>query len=200
MDSTPSRRTGSAARRRVAGLALAAAAAALAGCATFTAHSDFDPEADFTRLRTYAWVPRTLTDVPRDPRVDNALLDGRVRRAVDATLAQKGFVPAPEGAAPDFKLNYHIALEQRFDVQTIPSTYGYGLGWWGGPGYADVYVDQYEEGTLFLDVIDARRNALIWRGYTAGRVLPELSPEEREQRTLEAVQAILAKFPPPAGS
>lgn len=186
----------------VALLSLVALVALLAvgcatGCASFYTQSDFDPGADFSALRTYEWVPRVLTNAPRDPRIDNDLLDGRVRRAVDAALAEKGFLPAPAGEKPDFRVNYHISLEQKFDVQAIPSTYGYGLGWYGGPGYADVYVDEYELGTLFLDVIDAKSNALVWRGYTSGRVLPDLTPEEREARTSAAVRAILERFPPP---
>jgi hypothetical protein len=59
-------------------------------------------------------------------------------------------------------------------------------------------VDQYEEGTLFIDVIDPKRNTMIWRGSATARVTPDLTPEERETRIGEAVRAILAKFPPPA--
>jgi hypothetical protein len=172
---------------------------ALAGCAPFTVRSDYDPQATFTGLHTYEWSLRSkdLSAAPRDPRIDNDLTDSRVRRAVDAALAEKGYVLA-KPAPPDFRVSYYIAIEPKLDVTAIPATYGYGLGWYGAPGYSDVYVDQYEQGTLFLDVIDPKTNAMVWRGSASARVTPDLTPEEREKRINDAVRAILAKFPPPA--
>jgi hypothetical protein len=178
-------------------------AAASAGCAPFSVRTDYDPSTPFASMKRYDWEPRAkrLSEAPRDPRIDNELVDSRVRRAVDATLVEKGYVLAPAdskaGAKPDFRVNYFIAIEPKFDVHAIPNYYGYGLGWWGGPAYADVYVDQYEMGTLFIDVISPATNTLVWRGSASARLVPDLTPEERETRIQEAVRAVLAKFPPP---
>jgi len=51
------------------------------GCATAVAvrGGGADPDYDFKRLETYAWMPRESTG---DPRIDEALLDERVRKGV----------------------------------------------------------------------------------------------------------------------
>ena len=71
--------------------------------------------------------------------------------------------------------------------------YGYRVGGWGGP---QTYVRDYDEGTLLIDVIDPATMQLLWRGSGTGVVDPQASPEKREQRINEAVEQILADFPP----
>ena len=73
--------------------------------------------------------------------------------------------------------------------------YGYGYGgYWGGGG-VDVY--QYTEGTLILDLIEAKSKQLVWRGMAQGTIDENASPEQRERRLNEAVMRMLANFPPP---
>ena len=72
--------------------------------------TDYDPEVDFSPLKKYAWDPTPRP--PGDPQVDNTLFDARVRRAVDAELATRGFQKVAEGSedTADFWINYHAAL------------------------------------------------------------------------------------------
>jgi hypothetical protein len=86
-----------------------------------------------------------------------------------------------------------VTIDTRTDLNTVPV--GYGWGWWGFAG-TETYVDQYEQGTLILDVIDAGSNKLIWRGSAAARVVDDKTPEERTRRVNEAVEKILERFPP----
>lgn len=163
----------------------------LSGCATFRVQTDYDPAVDFARLRTYAWQARApRTDA--DPRVHNDLLDGRVRAAVDRVLQARGYQPAGDADA-DFRVAYIVTIEPRTDIHTIPVSYGW--GWWGVMA-TETYVDQYEQGTLLLDVIDTDSNKLIWRGSAAARVVEDRTPEQRTQRVNEAVEKILERFPP----
>lgn len=37
--------------------------------------------------------------------------------------------------------------------------------WWGWPGVYDVSSARYTESTLIIEVIDAKTNQLVWRGY-----------------------------------
>lgn len=160
-------------------------------CATVRVQTDYDPAADFTRLRSYAWQPRP----PRadaDPRISNDLLDARIRSAVDRVLQARGYQVTTD-ATPDFHVAYIVTIDTRTDIHTVPVSYGW--GWWGVMG-TETYVDRYEQGTLLLDIIDTGSNKLIWRGSAAARVVDDDSPEERTRRVNDAVEKILERFPP----
>ena len=101
----------------------------------------------------------------------------------------------------DFGVGYRGSIQEKIDVQTIDRYYGYGPGWGQyGPGYGGIatetYVDQYDEGTLIIDVVDNRSRKLVWRGSTSARVREDETPAKRTERTQAAVDAILAEFPP----
>ena len=52
---------------------------------------------------------------------------------------------------------------------TISAHYGYGWGWYGS-GRTNTYVNEWDEGTLLVDIVDAASNELVWRGsVTPGR-------------------------------
>jgi hypothetical protein len=164
----------------------------LTGCATMGIHVDYDTSANFAELKTYQWMPRAKPSVS-DPRVDNALLESRIRTAVDEELAAKGFAKATSGS-PDFLVGYHAAVRSRMDVYAMNDYYGYRHGW--GWGTSDVHVYQYEEGTLALDVVEPETKRLIWRGSAQAEVNRSATPEKREGRIQEAVRKILERFPP----
>lgn len=160
------------------------------GCSPIQVGVDYDPEADFSGLLSYDWA--ALSEGAHDPRVDNDLLKSRLQAAVNTELATKGFVLS--GDAPDFVIGYHAAIEQRIDVrEVVTRRYGYRGGW-----YDDVatHVREYDEGTLILDIVEAERNQLVWRGTAKGEVDLFAKPEEKAARIQEAVQKLLADFPP----
>ena len=48
-----------------------------------------------------------------------------------------------------------------------------------------------------IDIVSASEKQLIWRGTASDEIYPGNSAEAREKRVREAVQQILALFPPP---
>ena len=59
----------------------------------------------------------------------------------------------------------------------------------------DVY--QYTQGTLVIDIVDAKTKTLVWRGSATGTVDgQQRSPEEMQQRVNNVVAQIMANFPP----
>jgi len=171
-------------------LVLCAMLSLLAGCSTMRSGVDYQREAAFGDLRTFAWR-ETPPQGPVDPRVDNTLLGQRVRAAVDRELGAKAYRQASAGEQPDFLVGYHAVLQPKVDVRTIGGWYGY-----AGPRMTGTYEYEYDEGTLLLDVIDPRTKDLLWRGSATAAVYPSDSPEKRERRIDEAVAKILAEFPP----
>ena len=57
-------------------------------------------------------------------------------------------------------------------------------------------MDEYLQGTLVLDIIDARTNELIWRGWANTVLDHDPEPEEVHMYVNEAVRKMLEEFPP----
>jgi hypothetical protein len=164
----------------------------LAGCSTFSVNVDYDQKEDFSRLRSYGWLA-TGAPTTGDPRIDNSLLDSRIRKATEQELASKGYTSTPKESA-DFLVAYQVMLKDKVDLTTVYGGYGYRYGWSGVP--TQTFATQYQEGTLLLDILDPRTKTIVWRGSASARIEESTTPEEREQRVRKAVQAILEKFPP----
>ncbi len=163
------------------------------GCApSVTVKLDYDKEADFAALKTFAWLPMPVNPAAsvKEALERNSLMNKRIRRAVEAQLTAKGY--QVDVTHSDFMVTYHIGVEDKIAV----TDWGYGYGWrgWGGPSRVDVY--QYQQGTLILDVIDSKSKQLIWRSVAQGVIDPSAPIEKREQRLNDVATRMLADFPP----
>jgi hypothetical protein len=169
--------------------------ALLAGCSQYDIQHDYDMDSNFNAFKTYAWMPRTITDASGSATTavqNNSLLDKRIRSAVEAQLQVEGFVPNEE--SPDVLVVYHTGLKDKVDVTDWGYTYA-GSYWGGGLGRSvDVY--QYTEGTLIVDLVNAANKQLVWRGSATGVVEPGRTPEQVEARINDVVQKIFDNYPP----
>lgn len=162
---------------------------AFAGCSGISVTSDYDPKADFSKLRTYTWF-----SAPTTPDRLDTLTQQRILRAVDVELATRGYQKLDSGT-PDFQVNAMASVTQR--IEAVPTTASVGYGWgYGHMGYTTTELRTYDEGTLVLDIISPATKQLIWRGTARGAVEGDRTPEEREARIADAVARILAAFPP----
>jgi Domain of unknown function (DUF4136) len=182
--------------RRKAALA-AALATAWAACASVQVTVDYDTDRDFSHYRTFDWLPQIERGGPgtpaRNPLVDNPLFDHRVVAAVERTLAQKGYLKV-EDQVPDFYVAFFATTENKLDIYTVDRSYYGRWGW--GISMPETHVQQYQEGTLVIDVSDARDHELVWRGVGSGRLRESPTPEQTTRAVDEAVAEILARFPP----
>jgi hypothetical protein len=170
---------------------------AIAACSGVKYSSDFDPTADFSDYRAYAWAERTPTG-DDDPRVYNDIVKRQVQYAVDQALAAKGYQKVTSNA--HFYVGWHGAIDGRMSTTTINDHYGYGRGWYGptmGVSTSRTYVNEWDEGTLLVDIIDATSDQLVWRGSAQAEVNKSSRGSEEDQRRLnEIVAKMLEQFPP----
>ena len=166
----------------------------LAACSSVYVSTDYDPGTDFAGLKAYAWLPRKAA-ASGDPRLDSTLLHERIRNAVEAQLAERGYKKVASGRA-DFLVAYHTAVQRKIDVDTIYRGYGYGPDTWGWGAGHDTVVYEYDQGTLLLDVLDPKAHRLLWRGSAKAVVSEESTPEKRTKLINEAVAKLLEQFPP----
>jgi hypothetical protein len=173
-------------------LALAAIAAALPALAAAQKTTyDFDKSATFAQFKTYAWKDGTPTK--------NELIDKRIVAAIEQQLAVKGFVK--NETAPDVFVVFHVAFDEQKDISTFSSgpMYGpYGYGWGGGWGTTttDVRVREILVGTLAVDMVDAQKKQMVWRGLGTKEINTNAKPDKRDENIAKAVEKIFKNYPP----
>ena len=172
----------------VIGLAMVAV-----GCATtsMTVSSHVRRGMDIGPYRTYAWGPADALPTG-DPRLDrNPYFQDYVQGAVEKQLAARGIQAATAGT-PDLLLHYHASIDTRIDVSRSEHEYERCQG-----ADCSSWVEDYEAGTLVLDVVDARTNRLIWRGWAQDSVEAFEHRDRMAERIGEAVRRMMATFPRP---
>ena len=167
--------------------------ALLVSCATMQVGSDFDHAATFSAYHAFAWMPREHYGSR------NQLVIQRARDAIQAELTRKGFVYVSDSTAADFVVDFTIGSRERVDVQSYPAPYD-GVywtlpGWWGPYWGTTIDVHKYREGTLSIDIFDARGHKPVWHGW-AKKELTRSDMERSEGPIRDAVSSILAGFPP----
>jgi hypothetical protein len=154
---------------------------------------DFDKSADFASFKTYAHKDGTKVGQP--------LIDERIVNGIEAELAKKGLTKVE--ANPDVFVVYHVAFDKQKDISTFSSGYGggygpYGWGYgggWGG-GTTTTQVRDILVGTLVVDVADAKKNAMVWRGMGVKEVNTQAKPEKRDKSIAKALEKIFKNYPP----
>jgi hypothetical protein len=160
----------------------------LSSCSSIRVHSDYDKTVNFSQYKTYAFHKSGID------RVQISELDKkRILRAIDAELSKKGMTKSEN---PDLLVNILTKERERLDVDQYYAGWGYGWGWgwnpylWGGR----TYVTSSTEGTLYIDLIDAKKKELIWEGEGIGYLTENRS--KKEEQINEFVAKILAQYPP----
>ena len=126
--------------------------------------SDFTKSFPLQSLKTFEFKDQRR--ISRDPLANNEIWANDVKEAIRKNLAGHSYIETTTGR-PDFYVAFYVGLRDRYDVSAM----GYGVpvfhrrGWWGWPGGYDVWSVPYTESTLIIDVIDAKTNQLVWRGY-----------------------------------
>lgn len=185
---------------RLSSLFVVAVLMLLSACSSVTINTDYAIDNNFTAYKTYAWHPGPPMSSRHLDEMGGDIFNARVRRAVDQTLSSKGFTKSDK---PDFYVNYNVVTEQRMSIDSYNTYAGYGPGWgWYGPGWGwygnnvQTTVRYYTQGTLILDMIDAKTGKLVWRGTAAGPINEAKTPQKRVQQIDETIQRMLANFPP----
>ncbi len=144
---------------------------------------DFKNETDFSAYRTFAM----MTAAELEQRWgESSLAPDLTRRTEDALareLVARGLRPA--GAAqPDLAVAYRVGRQKGVDSSTYGRTYT-----WSGPSATAAPIQkEIDEGTMVVDLVDARTRDLVWRG----RVTAKADAREIDR----AVAAVLAQYPP----
>ena len=183
-------------------LGFVALALVLAACATGPRiTTEADPEADFSRYRTFAFY----SPLAIEPHGYSSAATERMKAAARAQMEARGYVFTTE--RPDLWLNINAHTQQRTDVTSMPTVdyayyYSYrARGYYVVPYWRDrTDVHRYTEGTLNVDLVDVERNRLVWEGIAVGRVGRTKDAAARDARIDSTMAEIFAQYPYRAGS
>lgn len=158
----------------------------LASCSSVRVNADYDTKANFGNYKSFAYFKAGI-----DKAEISDLDKKRILYAIDETMATKGFTKSEN---PDVLISIFTKESERVDVYNNA-----GFGWgWGGPfggfglGFSNVYTTP--EGTLFIDILDAKTKELVWQGQGTGYLTNNV--EKKDARVKEFVSKILEQYPP----
>lgn len=172
--------------RIVAVPVLLTAALSLAACAPVRVNASLERGMNFAQYTSYTWADETRFSTG-DPRLDNnQIFEHRLREAVDKGMAAHGFEQVSPTSAM-LVVHYHANVSQHIDVNELDREYGY---------CEDCHSSIYDAGTITIDLVDARTNKLVWRGWSEGSLEGIDNQEIIEARVDEAIAKILSKLPP----
>ena len=169
---------------------LIVAAASVTACATVTVGSHVERGVDFSQYRTYEWDSPDALPAGNARLEEDLLFVDRMQVAVEKALTARGYRRATFGV-PDLLVHYHAAASARINVNHLDSAAGYCDG---RPCGANVSGD--DVATLVLDIIDARTDRLVWRGWAREDLDSLLDARGRAPRRINnAVERMLAQLP-----
>jgi len=172
----------------------------LAGCATGPRiTTDSDPRADFSTYRTWAFYSPLAVEKNGYQTQDSEIM----KNAVRAEMERRGYRYAETN--PDLWVNINAYMERRTDVSSVPTVdYAYYYSYRHRGYFAVPYwnertsVYRYTEGTMNIDLVDAREKRLVWEGIAVGRVA-NVKADQRVERINSTIGEIFANYPHQAG-
>jgi len=182
-------------------LAIACSALLVAsGCSSLTVDVDRDSTIAIPPGSTWAWGPPPTPNRPDelDPRVNNSIIHGRVKQAVETVLAQKGYRQTDPNSA-DFLVAYRVGVKdsRQLVTQTVPvgPMYwgGWGWGYYGPPPMAITREVTYSEGALMIDMIQRSTSKLAFRA--TGQDQDVTGADGSEEQIQKTVTKLLQDLP-----
>jgi hypothetical protein len=149
---------------------------------------DYDKSTDFSRFRTYAWMPAAGT---RDE-----LNDKRIIAAIDAQLATKGLSRVEPGANPDVLVSYRTNFKEDREIRGYTTGGGWGgYGRFGTGGTGSARTQDILVGALVVEMRDAKTRDVVWRSVASRDVDTKASPEKRDRNLAKAAEKMFKHYP-----
>ena len=122
--------------------------------------------------------------------IDNSIANRALRDGIARAFQNRGYLM--NEMSPDFTVAFYATAREKLDVTVWD--YGYPF-WrrWPPYRYPAQTMTEYTEGSVIVDVLDAKNGALLWRG--EGKAQVEDDPIKMVQQLVKAAEAIVARFP-----
>lgn len=182
------------------------------GCGTYTdIFTSADAETDFSKYQTFAWLPDQADSINLPH--NNEIIRNNIRNYFGHAFAERGYKVNLD--TPDVLLKILIVNRQKEKLvlyDTYPLPYYYRRYYYGSiyhfPYHFDYYYRnhttycyppectiqkiEYLESSITLNVIDRKKNKLVWSGTAMGDIY---DPDYINRNIHPAVEAIMKKYP-----
>ena len=129
------------------------------GCGpTMQVKTDFDHTATFNQYRSFQMGEGKV--IEKGTPTENTIVKNRVDAAVRNSLVTRGLEHTP--VSGDLIARFAVGARTVKELQGVG--YPVGVGMWGAYPQ-DFWVTEHPEGTLVIDLVDARSQKLVWRAY-----------------------------------
>jgi Domain of unknown function (DUF4136) len=157
-------------------------------------HYNYDRSANFTSYKTYQWVEIPGGSVP------DSLIHQAIMQAADEQLALKGLTKVE--TKPDLYIGYQVVinLEKSVDLYSTGGFGGWdGWGGWGGDRSVHGQTSTVPVGILLIDVYDAERKRMVWRGDAIKTIDLKTDPDKNYRNLQKAMAKLFKNYPPKPG-
>jgi Domain of unknown function (DUF4136) len=145
-----------------------------------TVSVNYNHSQSFSQYHTYAWGSNNANQI------QNSILAQVAQQDIDTALQAKGLQKVQESQKPDLILTVSGGLKQ----QTSYTAWGMrGIG--GGMG--GISPQQNVEGTMIVDLYDAKTQSLVWRGI--GQDTLTSNGNKNQQIVQRAIQKMFKQWP-----
>jgi hypothetical protein len=132
---------------------------------------DFNPNLDFTKYKTFAYIGgvESLVRLQLNPE----MLNNRIHRAVVRELTAKGLREVQPEENPDLVVRYWVEAESNAQLTGTAhwGTYGsYYYGYWTVM-YTTMSTPVTHKGLLGIELIDAKARDLAWRLFVSEKII-----------------------------
>ncbi|HME09855.1 MAG TPA: DUF4136 domain-containing protein [Bryobacteraceae bacterium] len=141
-------------------------------------HNEFDETIDFSQYKTFTIREGQLRS--KNPSLNNELVRKKIDAELRRRLTEKGLLEVTE--KPDLNVRYSLGAANHREVDVYPSGWG-----------TRRYVIHYTEGTLIIDLRDAKRRALVWRAIATE---DKDSGAKVSEHLADMVKKAIEKYPP----
>lgn len=187
---------------KIANVGVAAALLVLVSCSSTktVVSTDYVP-IDYTQIKSFQWLAgehernKTVSDMAHQ----------RIQENIETNIESKGFALKDSGA--DLLINYSVIAQDKVNIREYKVYDGFAPGfvWTKEHGtllnktreeYTETQVEEYFEGTLVVDVLNAKDNKIIWRGIGKKKIPEKNNKQGRDALIKEIVSSVLKTFPP----
>lgn len=159
-------------------------------CSSVSVDADYDDHIAFSEYKTFGYYKDGISKVQISD-----LDKSRILSAIEYQLNAKGLIRSND---PDILVNIFTKTREEISVNQFNAGWGYGWGFGWNPWMWNPNVmtttTTITEGFLYIDLIDAKKNELVWQGVGRGRI--DTSMKKRERTINEFVYKIIAQYPP----
>jgi len=156
---------------------------------TITVTTDYNKGTDFSGYKTYNFV-KEVADIPM-----NELNKNRLSSSIEKELNAKGLTKSED---PDLIIDIQLNTRTEQSATSYTSYYGghgrrrYSYG--GGFSSTHTSINTYIVGTVFINLVDNKKNEMVWQGIGSGTV--DFDAKNREEKIEKNVAKIISRYPP----